>query len=108
MREFGRVKPDRVVRTRILLYRAPPQPLSVCAQDFESLSGSQCNSGLWFLLDVHTNRPDEAQKLASNGRDDLLPSFPSGHELAITMEEPVLGSPGDLLHRLSLAALTRG
>jgi hypothetical protein len=42
---------------------------------------------------MHANRPDEAQQLASNGRDDLLPGF-GGHELAITMEESVLRSSG--------------
>src|SRR5581483_4853625 len=49
---------------------------------------------------------DEPQELACDGSHDLLLGLAGGQELAVAVTEPMLGFPGDLLHRLALPTLS--
>ena len=82
-----------------------PSRCRFALQELEPPSGRGRQPRVWWPLDVHADRPYEPQQLPSDGRDDLLLGLASGHEPAVTMEEPMLGFPGHLFDRLALPAL---
>src|SRR3989449_6264062 len=73
--------------------------------------GSRCPLGLsgapsrraQTLLDVYSDRPDEAQQLARDGGDRLLLGLALADQPAVTVVQPVLGLPSD---RFDLLAQT--
>ena len=51
-------------------------------------------------LDVHSDRPDETEKLSADRGDHLLVGHASFIESAIAPMEAALSFPGHLFHRL--------
>src|ERR1700690_1349387 len=58
-------------------------------------------------LDVHADGPDEAEQLAPHGGHHFLVWHASFGKSPIATMEPVLGFPGDRLHRLLDVFLAR-
>src|SRR5256712_548023 len=86
----------------------PDRPLS---GSMTIMLGSRCPLGLsgapprraQTLLDVYSDRPDEAQQLARDGGDRLLLGLALADQPAVTVVQPVLGLPSD---RFDLLAQT--